>query len=157
MLARSAMRKTLVGRAAKRAVKRMTGVIQAPLESEIQAQVFEYLNLIRLPSGLTLGDYSFAVPNGSMLAGDAGQRARMINAMKKQGLKVGVPDVVIAYPMHGSHGAYLELKRAKNSPISDEQQRWCVRLACAGYCTYIAVGFDEAKSFIDKYMDKTRV
>lgn len=137
----------VTGRAAARAV----GVITKPLESDIQATVFEFLKTIPTYTGMSLWDFSYAVPNGAMLAGSAEQRARYMNALKKQGFKNGVSDIVIAFPLHGYHGAYIELKRDKRSPISDDQTTWQSRMKTAGYFTAIAVGLDEALAAVRTY------
>jgi hypothetical protein len=139
--------RTLTGRAASRAV----GLTTKPLESDIQATVFEFMKTLPVFTQTTLFDYAYAVPNGTMLAGTPEQRARYMNALKKQGFKTGVSDIVIAIPLHGFHGAYIELKRDKRSPIKDEQIVWRERMKNVGYYATIAVGLDEALEAVRKY------
>ncbi len=128
----------------------LTGVI-APYESDIQAAAFEYMKTLRLPNGHALWDYAYAVPNGAMLAGDSAQRARMMNSMKRQGLKTGVSDIVIALPLDGFHGAYIEVKRNAKSPISDEQKAWSALMKSVGYYTRIVAGQDALFAAITDY------
>lgn len=137
----------VTGRAAARAV----GVITKPLESDIQVAVFDFLKTFPCYTGTTLWDYSYAVPNGTMFAGTPEQRAKYMNALKKQGFKKGVSDIVIAFPLHQYHGAYIELKRDKRSPIADEQITWRERMKSAGYFAEIAIGQDEAFDAIRRY------
>lgn len=49
-----------------------------------------------------------AVPNGAVLAGNAKKRAIQMNSLKKQGLKVGFPDLVAMMPL-GRVG-FIEVK-----------------------------------------------
>jgi VRR-NUC domain. len=137
----------VTGRAAARAV----GLITKPLESDIQTAVFDLLKTFPVYTGMTLWDFSYAVPNGTMFAGTAEQRAKYMNALKKQGFKPGVSDIVIAFPLHGYHGAYIELKRDKRSPIRDEQITWRARMKTAGYFAEIVVGQDEAFDAVRRY------
>lgn len=144
-----------------------------PYEAEVQAQVFEYLKVCPIPYpvvaqpilrpegglavnpvALTLYDCAYAVPNGTKLGGTPSQRARYMAALKKQGLKVGVSDVVIACPTQEYHGMYMELKRVKSSPISDEQELWAAIMRQMGYAAEICIGFDAAKAFIDSVYRK---
>lgn len=137
----------VTGRAAARAV----GLITTPLESEIQAAVFDYLANFPVNPRLTLQDFTYSVPNGVMFAGTPAQRAKYMNALKRQGFKPGVSDIVIAFPLHGYHGAYIELKRDKHSPIGDDQVTWRERMKSAGYFSEIAVGLDEALAAVRRY------
>lgn len=59
-----------------------------------------------------------AVPNGAVLAGDARQRAIQMNSLKKQGLKVGFPDLVALMPF-GRVG-FIEVKCA-GEQLTDKQ------------------------------------
>jgi hypothetical protein len=100
----------------------------------------------------TLLDFMFAVPNGMMLAGTAGRRARYMNAMKNRGLKPGVSDLVIAYPVAPYHGMMLELKLKENSKIIDTQTSWANLMNAVGYYATIAAGFNNAIWAIENYL-----
>lgn len=159
--------KTIVGRAAKRTMKSLTGVVTVPLESDDQKRLVEYMQTKYITrswlaavkaegtrvsyDAATLWDYSYAVPNASKLAGSADQRARMMSSMKAQGLKTGVSDLVIALPAAEFHGAYLELKRAKGGRVDPEQAAWCHRMRFAGYFADIVAGLDQAMEFVGWY------
>lgn len=137
-----------------KAAARLTGVI--PYESDVQASAFEYMKTLRLRNGHSLWDFAYAVPNGAMLAGNAEQRARVMNSMKKQGLKVGVSDIVIALPLGIYHGAYVEVKREKGSVISDEQRNWLALMSSVGYFTHLALGTDQVLAAITAYWSLDR-
>lgn len=116
-------------------------------------------------------DNLFAIPNGAQFSG-LGQRLAVIVAgrLKAEGLKPGVPDLFLAWPMPrrtgfggglvgGSFGgAFLEMKRAwvagtPNRPVtSPAQAAWLRRLAAAGYATMVAYGADEAIAFLCRYL-----
>lgn len=61
--------------------------IDAPLEREVQRDVLAYLAKLRI--------YAAAVPNGSVLAGDARARAMQSNALKKSGMRPGFADLIL--------------------------------------------------------------
>ena len=72
----------------------------------------------------SLGFIAVHVPNGSVLAGGAAQRARQMNALKRAGLCVGFPDLIV-YSKGGSV-CHLEVKTegGKQSPAQKECQQW---------------------------------
>lgn len=149
--------RTTTGRKAVHALGIVTG---PPLEADEQSRVFDYLktkrtHLVENNQFLTLWDFAFAVPNGSVLAGDAGQRARQMNSMKAQGLKPAVSDIVIALPVFDAtrayHGMFLEMKRVKGSRVDPAQVAWAALMRRVGYYAEICKGFDDAKTHIDFY------
>ena len=99
-----------------------------------------------------LADYSYHVPNGVYIPGDAKRSAIIISKLKKQGFKKGVSDIVISFPLHGYHGAYIELKKDKKAPVTDEQKRWLERMQDVGYYTVLAVGLDAAIKCVQDYV-----
>jgi len=133
------------------ATARATGLVTTLYESDIQASVFDLMKTLRLSNGRSLHEYAYAVPNGSMLAGTPEQRARYMAALRKQGLKPGVSDVVIAIPLGGFSGAYIELKRDKISKTTQEQKDWCALMHDAGYFSRVVVGQDAAFAAVQEY------
>jgi hypothetical protein len=137
-----------------------TSVIDAarglvPKESCAQKAFFEYLKTVALPQhpGRTLWDFSYAVPNGTMLAGTDAQRGRYMNFLKAQGLKPGVSDVCLAIAIGRWHGAYLEGKRDAKSKVSEEQKNWLELMRAGGYYAEIAVGFDGYVAHTKKFLE----
>ncbi|KKN76149.1 hypothetical protein LCGC14_0373440 [marine sediment metagenome] len=115
-----------------------------------------------------LQDYSYMVPNGTQLAGTGKRRAIQMSNLKAQGLRPGVSDIVIAYPIWGKTpghclyaGAYIEMKRVREAyagpaavkaAIRPEQVEWLTRMASVGYWTAVAYGAEEFKDRVCLYL-----
>jgi hypothetical protein len=106
-------------------------------EHEEQKVVAEYLDMT--------GVLWYAVPNGSL------RNVVVAKKLKAEGVKPGVPDIVIAEPSGGYHGLYVELKRKKGGCISGNQKKWIDKLGSRGYLAVVCRGADEAISVIDNY------
>lgn len=91
---------------------------------------------------------TYAVPNGAHLA--RGPRSYM--RLQKEGLRKGVPDIIIDYPCNGYHGARIEMKRKGNKP-SPEQISFLNNLHEHKYACAICFNADEAKVFIFRYLN----
>jgi hypothetical protein len=124
--------------------------LPSPLEREEQATFFAWLNYLKF-HGERIAEYAYAVPNGSYLHGDIAQRAIQGNALRKQGVRAGVPDVVIAYPVAPHHGLYIEFKRIGGPQPTDEQIQWHDRLQAKGYAVFTAYGSKQAEAFTMAY------
>lgn len=89
----------------------------------------------------------FHCPNG-------GQRNAIVGAkLKRQGVKRGVPDVLILdhppkHPASFVRGIALELK-AKGGVVSTEQHAWLEGLKERGWVCRVAFGFDDAKQWLE--------
>lgn len=148
---------------AARRVNRV-GVVAIPLEKDQQAALFDWMSYVRVPVArggakgslaqewLPLTDFAFAVPNGTSIAGTPKQRAMYMASLKKQGFKTGVSDIVIPVPTVAYHGLFIEMKRDKSSPVSDDQIDWRDRMRRLDYRAEIAVGFDAAKVIVEDYL-----
>lgn len=105
----------------------------------------------------------FAIPNGAELA----KGGRSGAEMKAQGMRPGVPDVMLAWPRHKfmtlgneprehwSHGLFIEMKRRKlktTKATSDEQDKWIGNLTNAGYSCVVCFGWVEAATTIQLYL-----
>lgn len=84
-----------------------------PLEKHIQQDVIAYLHA----RGITTAH----VPNGSVLAGDAKARAMQVNALKRNGMRVGFPDLILI--ASGGRTGFFEVKR-KGETLSEQQVHW---------------------------------
>ena len=95
----------------------------------------------------------------------SGVKLTMGQAIKAKKLRSskGFPDLVIYEPRGEFHGLFLELKRdgegifkkdgkTFKTPHLKDQSNIHKKLYKRGYCTYFAVGFDNAKNFIDSYL-----
>lgn len=97
----------------------------------------------------------FAIPNG-------GLRDKITASnLKREGVKPGVPDVLLPVARGGWHGLFIEMKRRttgkgaarkQKGSASAEQVQWAERLRSRGYGVLVTVGFEEAKSAIRAYL-----
>ncbi len=97
-------------------------------------------------------ELTFAIPNGG---GRDGFEAKHL---QEEGVKAGVPDLMIAYPSGIYHGLFIEMKRlpteGKGKPIvSLQQKEWHTKLRNAGYAVYVCYGYDEAMRVIKTYLN----
>ena len=116
-----------------------------PLEDAEQRAIFQWAAMetaARPELGLL-----YAIPNG-------GKRAiKTAVALKKQGVKRGVPDMCLPVPRGGFNGLYIELKRVKGGTVSDEQREWIAALNTQGYKAIICHGAEEAIEQIRGYLN----
>lgn len=112
-------------------------------ESGHQEALFEWAayQTARLPEL----EYLHHVPNG-------GKRdKRTAIALKRQGVKAGVPDVVLPVARAGYHGLYIELK-AGNNTTTQKQREWLKFLAEQGYYTAVCYGWRVAAELMEQYL-----
>lgn len=113
------------------------------LEGAHQAALFEWAEHMR-------GIYPeikrmFHVPNG-------GKRDRVTAArLKAEGVKPGVPDIVLPAPRGAYHGLWIELKVDGGKPTK-EQLEWLDYLNSVGYCALLCYGWKTAREEIEMYL-----
>ena len=151
-----------------------TGLKKHPLEVEIQKACWAWLGSVVVPkipdgdSSDCIQDFSFMVPNGTQLGGGRTRRAQYMASLKAQGLKPGVSDLVIAYPIWGKTaghciypGAYIEVKRdvgaykgpaALKSAVRPDQVTWAKLMKSVGYWVAIAYGTEHFKELVNSYL-----
>ncbi|WP_025290914.1 VRR-NUC domain-containing protein [Sphingomonas sanxanigenens] len=98
----------------------------------------------------TLGLRVAAVPNGAMLAGNAASRARLMKALKKDGLRPGFPDLIVMGRKPGQIGV-LECKREKDGRLSVEQKEWRDFFIEVGHPWACVTSVDEALAAIKSW------
>lgn len=90
-------------------------------------------------------EYMHHVPNG-------GKRdAATATALKRQGVRAGVPDICLPAPKGKYHGLYIELKAGKNTTTKN-QKRWLGYLQQQGYFTAVCYGWQAAAGLIETYL-----
>jgi hypothetical protein len=72
--------------------------------------------------------------------------------LKAEGVRRGVPDLMLPVPMNGYHGLFIELKKEKGK-ATEEQEEWLDHLNTMGYNAMLCRGFDEAKIAIINYLE----
>jgi len=111
-----------------------------PSEEDEQKAVAMYLD--------TLGVLWCHVPNG-------GARHKIVGAkLKGQGVKRGVPDIIIFTPPPfdlRKRGAVIELKNRNGGKVSTEQRAWLEELEKLGWLVAICKGADEAIKQIEAW------
>jgi len=121
-------------------LKQTAGKIDIPQESDEQIALFKWLALA-FPKLI-----AYHVPNG-------GKRSlRTAVRLKKEGVKAGVPDVIIAKRSGIYAGMYIELKRRKGGVLSETQRDMIAALRFEGYYVAVCKGWDEARDAILKYL-----
>ena len=98
----------------------------------------------------------YAVPNG------AWKSPAQAGKFQREGLRPGVPDIVLPHARGGYHALYIEMKRRRirgksgvllaGDKPSPQQLDWHERLRAAGNCVVVAYGWDEAVEATLKYL-----
>lgn len=99
-----------------------------------------------------LYDVIYHVPNG-------GQRSKSTGAaMKRQGVKSGVSDLVVMDARGGWFGLYMEFKASPphTAALAQSQHDWLALAYDRGYCAVLAVGLEEAKAVLREYAAMVR-
>lgn len=115
-------------------------------ESGHQEALFSWAayNMQRMPEL----EYLHHVPNGGKR-----DKATAI-ALKRQGVKAGVPDIHLPVPKGEYHGLYIELKAGKNT-TTEKQRSWLRFLNQQGYFTAICYNWQTAAELIETYLLRT--
>ena len=106
-----------------------------PTEAEEQAELGRRLD--------SAGLVWFAIPNGGS------RHVLEARNLKRQGVKTGVPDLVILSPSVGApRGVALELKRAppvgRLEDVRPEQWAWLARFEAAGFLAVVGLGWRDS-------------
>lgn len=92
----------------------------------------------------------FHIPNG-------GKRSKAEAArFKAEGVKAGVPDILLPVPRGKYHGLFIELKRLRGGSPTKDQLEWIAQLRAQGYAAAICCGWQEASEEILKYLELER-
>jgi len=96
----------------------------------------------------------FSTLNGIPLLGINGRmRATIINRMKAEGMKNGVPDLLFFVARDGYHGLVIEMKVKGNKP-SDKQVDWLEKMTEQGYLAVACWGAEDAIKTISEYLGR---
>jgi len=92
--------------------------------------------------------------NGIVIPAPPMVRAKIINYMKAEGMRNGIPDLFLPVARHGFHGLFVEMKRTDGGVISPEQKEFMEFAAAQGYLDKICYGCDEATEALEWYLRK---
>ena len=118
--------------------------IKCPTEAEEAVQLMQWALMHPICKNILI-----AIPNG-------GSRNFLeARNMKKQGVKAGVSDYFLPYPVGCKAGLWIELKRRdkKLSKLSDLQFAWLTQMHKVGYACCVAYGAEDAISRISGYLN----
>ncbi len=90
----------------------------------------------------------FAIPNGTATSERIGAR------MKAEGVKKGVPDLMLPVPRGGYSGLFIEMK-TPTGHFREEQRRWCLDLRNQSYAVEVCRSFAEALEVVRAYLKET--
>lgn len=88
----------------------------------------------------------FAVPNA------AKRSPKLASMMKAEGMRSGIPDLVLAVPRGEYHGLFIEMKKAKGGKVSPNQITSLSAFHRQGYAVRVCHGFEAARYVIERYM-----
>lgn len=73
--------------------------------------------------------------------------------LKRMGVKPGVPDLFLPFPVGDYSGLWLEMKTEAGRPTAC-QRDWIEYLRSVGYCAYVCHGAEEAINAIENYLNR---
>lgn len=120
----------------------MKPALTAPTEHTEQCALVRWFDT-RYPRHSSL---LFAIPNG-------GYRNKVTASMlRAEGVRAGVPDLMLAIPAPPWHGLFVEMKRRGSlGRVTEAQRLMHNRLSDMGYCVRVCKGWDEAREAIEAY------
>lgn len=87
----------------------------------------------------------FAIPNGGK------RNKREAANLVRQGVKSGVPDLMVPVARGGYHGLFVEMKYGRNK-TTDKQDEWLALLSEQGYKAVVCNGAQQAIRVISQYL-----
>ncbi|WP_273430504.1 VRR-NUC domain-containing protein [Chitinibacter tainanensis] len=88
----------------------------------------------------------FAIPNGGA------RNIVVAGKLKAEGVKAGVPDILLPIPRGVYHGLFIELKQPKGR-VAPHQAEWIAELGLQGYRSVVCYGWEDAKDTIMGYLN----
>ena len=128
----------------KRATPRLMPSQFEPSEHDEQCAVFNWATQrTRIFPQLRL---LYAIPNG-------GDRHAAVGAkMRAEGVKPGIPDLLLPVARGGYFGLYIEMKRRTKGAVTPLQREWGEALTGEGYQYRLCKGADQAINELLVYM-----
>lgn len=90
----------------------------------------------------------FAIPNGGA------RHIATARRLRAEGVRAGVPDLMLAVARGGWHACFVEMKRADGGRLSPEQRQWHAALTAAGYDVRVCKGWEAAARAILAYLGR---
>ena len=117
--------------------------LTTPSEAEEQIAVMKWAELMshKHPCLKML----FHIPNGG------GRNISEAANLKRMGVKSGVPDLFLPYPVGDWHGLWIELKTERGR-VMGAQLEWIEYLRSQGYAAYVCRGAEQAINCLEEYL-----
>ncbi len=116
-------------------------------ESQLQILIFDWCHLNR--NWYPELELLFHIPNGGY------RNIATAKRLKAEGVKSGVPDLLLPVPRGSYSGLFLEVK-TKGGVVSDNQERWLKSLNEQGYLALVVYSFDETICVLKDYLKMGR-
>lgn len=123
---------------------RNNDIVYEPLEAEEQKMLFKWAEIMEQQYPEL--HFMYHVPNGGR------RRTKEAANLKKEGVKPGVPDVVLPAVRGCFHGLYIEMKRQQSGRVSKDQKEFLDFLQKQGYCAVVCQGWKHAAAVILSYL-----
>ena len=91
--------------------------------------------------------------NGIVIPATVAVRAKIINHMKAEGMKRGVPDLFLPVARRGFHGLFIEMKII-GGVLSEEQKEFLAFAAEQHYLDKVCYNADEATETLEWYLER---
>lgn len=117
------------------------------LEHDEQCALFRWIDA-NAPAMPDLAK-AFAIPNGGL------RTLRTASMLKAEGVKPGIPDVMLLVPRDGYHGLMIEMKRPTGT-LSPSQIDWQFAFSKDGYRVKLATTWEMARDHILEYLGLPR-
>lgn len=116
-----------------------------PTEHQEQTALFQWFDLqVRSGRNPWLAA-AFAIPNGARTSMSTAKK------LKAEGMKGGVPDILIPIGRRGYVGLALEMKRTKGGKVGKRQDWWAEVLQSQAWITFAPAGWEVARDLTDWY------
>lgn len=123
-----------------------------PTEAQEQELVIQWADMMVAVNERPLLRLLYHTPNGGMRDKATAQ------AMKRAGVKAGVPDLFLPVARGGHHGLWIEMKRADHSNHATPDQEWWIeQLRQQGYRAVVCYGASAAIDELSDYLDSVNM
>lgn len=106
-------------------------------------------------------EWLHAIPNGGARGDNKKSQAIRGGQLKAEGVRSGVPDVFLPWPIPGWHGLYIEMKKPDQKPkrstskggMSDEQIKFRDYARSVGFAHATCYSWKEATEMLRSYIE----
>lgn len=98
--------------------------------------------------------WMFAIPNGGSRGSSKADAMIVGGRLKATGVKAGVSDIFLPWPLHNCNGLFIEMKRADGVPsdVSKVQKEFGAAVQNNGYGFVVCYGWQQARDVLLQYL-----